>query len=133
MGGGEIKPTSGPLVAGEKEYLASQGKYYEQGEGPPLEELSDAWVAFFLYAGTATGKSKQCSLVGADGYYETARCAVECAMALRFDKAELPHKGGVMCAASCGQKWYANRLINSGIRWKMGGWHEESEMTPPAK
>merc|ERR1719210_1149798 len=58
--GGELKPTTGPSVGGEKEMLQQQGKYYEQGEGPPLEELADAWVAFFLYAQTASGKSKQC-------------------------------------------------------------------------
>merc|ERR1719436_2255474 len=85
--GGEIKPTTGPSVGGEKEMLEQQGKYYKQGEGPPLEELADAWIAMFLYAQSTGGKEKKCSFVGADGYYETARCAIEMAMTLRFDKA----------------------------------------------
>merc|ERR1712127_100692 len=126
-GGGDKIPKSGPSVGSEKELLEQQGKYYKQGEGPPLEELSDAWIANFMYAESVTGETLKCSLVGADGYFETARCAVEMAMTLRFDKAELPHKGGVMSAASCGQKWYANRLINSGIKWKMGDWFEEAD------
>merc|ERR1712157_301802 len=125
---GAIKEEGGPSAASEKEMLEQQGKYYKQGEGPPLEELSDAFVAFFQITESTGGQQTKCSAVGCDGYYETARCAVEMAMTLRFDKAELPHKGGVMCAASCGQKWYANRLINSGIKWKMGSWYEESEL-----
>eukprot|EP00414_Alexandrium_minutum_P001623 CAMPEP_0113818674 /NCGR_PEP_ID=MMETSP0328-20130328/358_1 /TAXON_ID=39455 /ORGANISM="Alexandrium minutum" /LENGTH=527 /DNA_ID=CAMNT_0000786609 /DNA_START=72 /DNA_END=1655 /DNA_ORIENTATION=- /assembly_acc=CAM_ASM_000350 len=131
--GGEKIPKFGPSVGSEKELLEQQGKYYKQGEGPPLEELSDAWINTNLYAESTHGEIMKCSLVGCDGYYETARCAVEMAMTLRFDKAELPHKGGVMCAASCGQKWYANRLINSGIKWKMGDWLAENEMSPPDK
>lgn len=131
--GGELKPTTGPSVGGEKEMLEQQGKYYKQGEGPPLEELSDAWVAFFMYAETTGGKAMKCSICGKDGYYETARCAIEMAMTLRFDKAELPHKGGVMNAAPCGQKWYMQRLINSGPKWRMGGWFEEDELSPCAE
>jgi len=132
-GGGDKIPKSGPSVGSEKELLEQQGKYYKQGEGPPLEELSDAWIANFMYAESVTGETLKCSLVGADGYFETARCAVEMAMTLRFDKAELPHKGGVMNAASCGQQWYANRLINSGIKWKMGEWFGEADLNPPEK
>jgi len=129
--GGELKPVAGPSVGGEKEALEKMGKYYKQGEGPPLEELSDAWVAFFCVAQSTSGHVQTCSLVGKDGYFETARCAVEMALALRYDKAELPHKGGVMNAAVCGQDWYAARLINSGLSWQMGRWHTEEEMIPP--
>mmetsp|Transcript_6476 Transcript_6476/g.20820 ORF Transcript_6476/g.20820 Transcript_6476/m.20820 type:complete len:528 (-) Transcript_6476:157-1740(-) len=131
--GGEKIPRTGPSVGSEKELLEQQGKYYKQGEGPPLEELSDAWISAFMYAETVTGETMKCGLVGCDGYYETARCAVEMAMTLRFDKAELPFKGGVMNAASCGQTWYANRLIQSGIKWKMGAWFDEKDMSPPEK
>eukprot|EP00416_Gambierdiscus_australes_P023586 CAMPEP_0171060218 /NCGR_PEP_ID=MMETSP0766_2-20121228/3692_1 /TAXON_ID=439317 /ORGANISM="Gambierdiscus australes, Strain CAWD 149" /LENGTH=525 /DNA_ID=CAMNT_0011515769 /DNA_START=59 /DNA_END=1636 /DNA_ORIENTATION=- len=131
--GGEGRPSSGPSVGSEKELLEQQGKYYKQGEGPPLEELSDAWISVMLYSESVTGDILKCGLVGADGYYETARCAVEMAMTLRFDKAELPQKGGVMNAAACGQKWYANRLIQSGIKWKMGEWFKEEELNPPDK
>mmetsp|Transcript_63267 Transcript_63267/g.147344 ORF Transcript_63267/g.147344 Transcript_63267/m.147344 type:complete len:431 (-) Transcript_63267:89-1381(-) len=129
--GGELKPAAGPSVGGEKEALQAQGKYYKQGEGPPLEELSDAWVAFQLYAESTSGKTAFCGLIGRDGYFETARCAVEMALAMRYDKAELPHKGGVMNAAVCGQDWYARRLIGSGLKWRMGGWFDESEFGPP--
>lgn len=131
--GGELKPSTGPSVGGEKEMLEQQGKYYKQGEGPPLEELTDAWVAFFLFAETTGGVQARCSLVGCDGYYETARCAVEMAMTMRFDKAELPHKGGVMNAAVCGQGWYARRLIGSGLKWSMGEWFGEESLSPPDK
>jgi len=131
--GGEVKPVTGPSVGGEKEALEQQGKYYKQGEGPPLEELSDAWTSFHLIAETTGGHRTKCSIVGCDGYYETARCAVEMAMTLRFDKEHLPHKGGVMNAAPCGQTWYANRLISSGIKWKMGDWFGEADFGPPPK
>merc|ERR1711972_406944 len=70
---------------------------------------------------------KGCAL-GMDGYYETARCAVEMAMTCRFDKEHLPHKGGVLTAASCGQDYYAKRLIQSGIKFQMGRWWEEHEL-----
>jgi len=129
--GGEVKASSGPSVGGEKEALEKMGKYYKQGEGPPLEELSDAWVAFFLIAETTSGQKTACSLVGKDGYFETARCAVEMALACRFDKAQMPHKGGVMNAAVCGQQFYMGRLINSGLKWKANGWFDEHELSPP--
>merc|ERR1719346_328312 len=127
-GSGEKFPKYGPSVGSEKELLEQQGKYYKQGEGPPLEELSDAWTSCSIYAESITGEVMKCGLVGCDGYYETARCAVEMAMTLRFDKAELPHKGGVLNAAVCGQHWYLQRMIQSGIKFKMGSWHSEEEM-----
>merc|ERR1711998_598627 len=37
-------PKGMPTMRGEKEMLEQQGKYFKQGEGPPLEELSDAWI-----------------------------------------------------------------------------------------
>jgi len=121
----------GPSASNEKETLEQQGKYYAQGEGPRLEELSDAWVALFQWCESTGGHQVRSSMVGCDGYYETARCAVEMALTLRFDKAELPHKGGVMNAAPCGQTWYAKRLINSGLKFRMGSWFEESDLCPP--
>mmetsp|Transcript_49639 Transcript_49639/g.113058 ORF Transcript_49639/g.113058 Transcript_49639/m.113058 type:complete len:402 (+) Transcript_49639:2-1207(+) len=130
--GGELpKSAPGPSVSAEKEALQAQGKYFKQGEGPPLEELSDAWLGMCAYAETSTGKSTGCSCVGRDGYFETARCAVEFAMACRFDYAELPHKGGVLNAVPVGQRWYLRRMIQSGMKWSMGKWLEESELSPP--
>merc|ERR1719188_524824 len=51
--GGEVpKGPVGPSVNSEKEALIAQGKYFKQGEGPPLEELGDAWCAQFVWAMT---------------------------------------------------------------------------------
>lgn len=121
----------GASASSEKEYLEQQGKYYKQGEGPPVEELGDAWIAFFLWAESTTGHQVRCSLVGADPYFETARCAVEMAMTLRFDKEMLPHQGGVLNAAVAGQTWYAQRLISSGVKFRMGEWFGEQDLSPP--
>jgi len=124
------KGASGPSVAGEKEMLEAQGKYYKQGEGPPLEDLSDAWTASFMYTQTTSGKEIRCSICGNDGYFETARCAVEWAMTVRFDYDKLPHKGGVLNALVSGQHFYAKRLIESGLKFRMGGWLKEEELGP---
>mmetsp|Transcript_74879 Transcript_74879/g.165666 ORF Transcript_74879/g.165666 Transcript_74879/m.165666 type:complete len:226 (-) Transcript_74879:72-749(-) len=130
--GGELpKGPAGPSVSSEKEALMAQGKYFKQGEGPPLEELGDAWTAQFAYAETVDGQSMKCSFVGRDGYYETARCAVEFAMTCRFDREELPHKGGCLNAAVAGQKWYLRRIIQSGVKYSMGKWLEEEDCAPP--
>merc|ERR1712060_417303 len=59
---------AGGEVDREKEMLEQQGKYYKQGEGPPLEELGDAWIAIFVYAETMSGHTAKCSLVGGDGH-----------------------------------------------------------------
>merc|ERR1712039_686834 len=132
--GQEIKATGGPSVASEKEALEAQGKYYKQGEGPPLEELGDAWTGFFMWTKGDKGTVLKCSAIGHDGYYETARCAIEMAMTCRFDKAELPHKGGLLTAAAAGQNFYAKRMIQSGIKFKMGGdWFGEKEFSPPVR
>merc|ERR1712186_120379 len=128
--GGEKGP-AGPSVDAEKEALMAQGKYYKQGDGPPLEDLSDAWTAQFCYAETEGGDKIKCSWVGRDGYYETARCAVEFAMTCRFDIAELPHKGGNLTPTAAGQKQYLRRMIQSGIKFKMGEWIADSECSPP--
>lgn len=125
------KGVGGPSVSGEKEALEAQGKYYKQGEGPPLEELTDAWIAFLMFSQTTSGNMIFNALVGADGYFETARCAVEFAMTCRFDYHKLPHKGGVLTAAAAGQDFYARRLIESGLKYKMGGWFDEKELHPP--
>lgn len=121
----------GVSVADEEAALKAQGLYYAKGEGPPLESLGDAWTAVYMWAQGEKGTEVKCCSLGMDGYFETARCAVEMAMTCRFDKAELPHKGGVMTAASCGQGWFAKRLIQSGIKFRMGGWWEESELKSP--
>merc|ERR1719188_177684 len=130
--GGEVpKGPAGPSVAAEKEALMAQGKYFKQGDGPPLEDLSDAWTSQFAWAQTVAGEQMKCSWVGRDGYYETARCAVEFAMTCRFDIAELPHKGGNLTPTAAGQKQYLRRIIQSGIKFKMGEWIPDNECSPP--
>eukprot|EP00425_Heterocapsa_triquetra_P042209 CAMPEP_0195088184 /NCGR_PEP_ID=MMETSP0448-20130528/27814_1 /TAXON_ID=66468 /ORGANISM="Heterocapsa triquestra, Strain CCMP 448" /LENGTH=544 /DNA_ID=CAMNT_0040121809 /DNA_START=102 /DNA_END=1736 /DNA_ORIENTATION=+ len=138
------KGVGGPSVSGEKEALEAMGKYYKQGEGPPLEELGDAWIAAMIYAMTTSGNVVFNAFCGADGYFETARCAVEFAMTMRFDYHKLPHKGGVLTATVAGQDCYAKRLIESGVKYKIGsatagnladagaaGWFTEEELGPP--
>jgi short subunit dehydrogenase-like uncharacterized protein len=130
--GGEVKAAQGPSVSGEKELLEAQGKYYKQGEGPPLEELADAWVCFQTYCLTEKGNGKMCGFVGCDGYFETARAAVECAMACIFDKDQIKIRGGVLNATPVGQMPYLNRIINSGIHYRMGDdFFPEEVMHPP--
>merc|ERR1719469_229690 len=121
---------AGPSVADEKAELEAQGKYYKQGEGPPLELLTDAWGGFFMWAQTTSGRELRCSQLGNDGYFETARCALEFAFTVRFDYDKLKHKGGVINAVVAGQEHYARRLIRSGLKWKVDAWFDPSECGP---
>merc|ERR1712182_114322 len=102
---------------GDKEMLEQQGKYFKQGEGPPLEELGDAWIGVMGWAKSEGGAQAYTSIIGKDGYYETARCAVECAMCMRFNYDELHIKGGHVTATACGQRFYAERLVASGLKY----------------
>lgn len=127
------KPSGGAgpaTVDKEKELLEAQGRYYKQGEGPPLEDLADAWTVNNMWAETTSGKEIRCAYVGNDAYFETARCAIEWALTVRFDYDQLPQKGGVLSAAVSGGMPYAKRLIASGVKFKMGGWFPQSEMGP---
>eukprot|EP00930_Biecheleria_cincta_P098228 TRINITY_DN89902_c0_g1_i1.p1 TRINITY_DN89902_c0_g1~~TRINITY_DN89902_c0_g1_i1.p1 ORF type:complete len:543 (+),score=106.19 TRINITY_DN89902_c0_g1_i1:42-1631(+) len=132
MAASGVKAPAGPSVAGEKEALQQQGKYFKQGEGPPLDQLADAWISFNCWAQTTGGHEARCGIVGGDGYFETARCAVEMAMTMRFDRDQLPCRGGVLNAAVVGQTWWADRLINSGLKFRMGEWMTQEDMSPPA-
>jgi short subunit dehydrogenase-like uncharacterized protein len=118
-------------VADEKKQLEAEGKYYGAGEGPPLEDLDDAWVGFLCYAKSATGNMAKCSWIGRDGYYETCRMAVEMALTLRFDYDKLPVKGGVLTPSVAGGTFVVKRLVDSGIKFKMGDWHDTADMGPP--
>merc|ERR1712176_1471248 len=130
--GGEVQATAAPSVSSEKEALEAQGKYYKQGEGPPLEELADAWICFQTYCMSEQGNYKMAGFVGCDGYFETARAAVECAMACIFDKDQIKIRGGVLNATPVGQMPYLNRIINSGIHYRMGDdFFPEEVMHPP--
>jgi short subunit dehydrogenase-like uncharacterized protein len=124
-------PAPGPSVAGEKEQLEAAGKYYAQGEGPPLEELGDAWIGMMCFAQTTSGKELRSGSIGCDGYFETARCAVEFAMCCRFDYDKLPVKGGVVNSVVAGQEFLAKRLQNSGVKWFHDRWFGPEETGPP--
>merc|ERR1719277_2624717 len=130
-GKGAGPSAAGPSVADEKAALEASGKYYKQGEGPPLELLGDAWIGFFMYAQTTSGKELRCSEIGNDGYFETARCALEFAFTVRFDYEKLKHKGGVLNAVVIGQEHLAKRMIRSGLQFRLEGWFDPSEVGPP--
>ncbi|CAE7827113.1 DRG2 [Symbiodinium sp. CCMP2456] len=131
QGGGGGGGGAGGSVEAEKKALEAKGVYYGAGEGPPLEELDDAWSAWFVWAQTEKGHEVRCDFIGRDGYFETARIAVETAMCLVFDREALPFRGGVLTpAVACGEA-LAQRLINSGVKFSMGKWHDVSEFNPP--
>mmetsp|Transcript_98163 Transcript_98163/g.174754 ORF Transcript_98163/g.174754 Transcript_98163/m.174754 type:complete len:534 (-) Transcript_98163:116-1717(-) len=118
-------------VDAERAALEAKGQYYGAGEGPPLEELDDAWVGWFLWAQTEKGHEIKCDFIGRDGYFETARVAIETSMCLIFDREALPFKGGVLTpAVACGTS-LAQRIIDSGVKFKMGDWHGPEEHFPP--
>jgi len=125
-------PQQGAMtVADEAELLKQQGKYYAQGEGPALEDLGDAWSGQVTWAQSTSGHEVRCSFIGGDGYFETARMAIESAMTCRFDRDNLPLKGGVLTTTVNGQTWLAERLINSGIKFQMGGWFAPEDCRAP--
>jgi len=118
-------------VDAEKKKLEKAGKYYGQGEGPPLEEIEDAWMMYRFYAETPSGKSFKMSIRGQDGYYETARMAIELALTLRFDRLQLPFKGGALTPAIAGGECLAKRLFDSGVTVKMGEWESSDGLPAP--
>jgi len=133
-GGDELaKPFGqyGMTLEDESEMLKSQGMEFKEGEGPKVEDMADAWSGFFLYAESQHGSQVKCSFVGADGYYETSRVAVETALTLRFDRAKLPYKGGVLTPSTAGSTSLVERLIESGVKFKMGDWMAGADLAPP--
>merc|ERR1719232_1901604 len=92
----------GMTLGDEKAMYRSEGREFDEGEGPAVDDLSDAWSGFFLQAESANGHEVKCSFVGADGYYETSRVAIEAARTLCKDRDKLPLKGGVLTPAVAG-------------------------------
>lgn len=121
----------GMTLEEEEAMLKSEGREFKEGDGPAVEDLSDAWSGFFLHAESTNGNQVKCSFVGADGYYETSRVAVETALTLRFDKDKLPYKGGVLTPSVAGGTALVDRLVASGVKFKMGEWMESSALAPP--
>ena len=84
-----------------------------------------------MWAESEKGHEVKCNMVGRDGYFETARVAIETAMCLAFDKPKLPYKGGVLTpTVACGT-FLAQRMIDSGIKFKMGDWFGPADLNPP--
>jgi len=125
------KKSGGVGVEAEKERLMAEGAYYAEGDGPPLETLDDAWTGYFIWAESEGGHEMKASIVGRDGYFETARAAIEMALTLRFDYDKLPFKGGVTTAIVAGGTPWASRLIDSGMKVRMGDWFPNEECAPP--
>lgn len=121
----------GASVEQEKANLEASGKYYGAGEGPALEDLEDAWVGYMMWAKSENGHESFMSFVGRDGYFETARMAVETALTLVFDYDKLRFKGGVLTPTVAGGEHLLKRLLNGGMTMKLGEWHTEAERTPP--
>mmetsp|Transcript_69182 Transcript_69182/g.130396 ORF Transcript_69182/g.130396 Transcript_69182/m.130396 type:complete len:549 (-) Transcript_69182:109-1755(-) len=118
-------------AAGEKEALEAAGKYYKQGEGPALEDLGDAFIGFNVIAETVNGIIAKNGGCGGDGYFETARCAIECALASVFDRDECPIKGGCLPANCCVAKPAMGRMINAGFKFEANRWLNQDEWVPP--
>merc|ERR550525_904927 len=105
---------NGMTLEEEESLLKSEGREFKEGEGPALEDLSDAWSGFFLSGESVNGNQAKCSFVGADGYFETCRVAVETALTLRFDRGKLSFKGGVLTPSAAGGNALVDRLVSSG-------------------
>merc|ERR1712113_227555 len=125
----EKKGGGGVSVDAERAALEAAGKYYKQGEGPPLEDLDDAWVGYFLWAETESGREIKANFLGRDGYFETARVAIEMALTLIFDKDKLAFRGGVLTPTVSGGEHLAKRMIDSGVKFKMGDWFLKASIT----
>lgn len=133
-GKGELaKPMGqyGMTLDEEAAVLRKEGRHFGDGEGPDIEEMADAWTGFFLHAESTNGNQVKCSFVGGDGYWETARVAVEMALTLRFDRDKLPYRGGVLTPSVAGGTCLIERLLDSGVKFKMGEWMESYDLAPP--
>lgn len=118
-------------VADEAAAAKAAGVYYKEGEGPPLEDLEDAWVSVFTWVQSTGGHEAKCGFMGRDGYFETARVAIELCMAILFDKEKLPFPGGVLPPALAGGHCIRNRIKASGHLFREDRWFDESEWKPP--
>lgn len=117
----------------EMNRLTGEGRIFNgEDEGPKTTDMTDAWSGFFLYAESVNGNTEKCSFVGADGYFETSRVALETALTLVFDKDQLPHKGGVLTPSVAGGGALLARLMDSGVKFKMGSWLDGSDLKAPS-
>lgn len=114
----------------EQEELDSEGKHYPLGEGPAIQDMT-SWSGYFLAAESSSGNSVKCSFVGADGYYETSRMAVEAALTLCLDREHLPYRGGVLTPSTAGGTRLIERVKHSGVKFKLGAWMDSIDLAPP--
>jgi len=121
----------GMTLEDEEAACRSSGREFPEGKGPKVEGMCNSWSGFFLYAESSNGNPVKCSFIGNDGYLETSRMAVETAKTLRFDRQKLPYKGGVLTPSVAGSTPLVERLLESGVKFKMGSWHESQEQAPP--
>eukprot|EP00971_Amphidinium_carterae_P035257 694021-Amphidinium_carterae.1 len=131
----QVAGKSHASVEDEKKALEEKGLYYKEGEGPSLELLGEAWTAYFVRSESTSGHVAKASLVGKDGYYETARAAIETALCLVFDRKELPYKGGVLPPTVAMADKLLIRLQRSNLRINVKEWipHDTPYgMIPPA-
>ena len=126
----EFKKSGSTSTKAEEERLKKEGKYYGPGEGPPLDDLFEIGV-YSLYHGvgiTESGKKVCWSIKGRDGYFETARMAVEAALAMSESGDELRSgsesvRGGVLTPGIAGKHVLFDRIRKAGmgfIDWSPG-------------
>ena len=126
----EFKKSGSTSTKAEEERLKKEGKYYGPGEGPPLDDLFEIGV-YSLYHGvgiTESGKKVCWSIKGRDGYFETARMAVEAALAMSESGDELRSgsesvRGGVLTPGIAGKHVLFDRIRAAGmgfIDWSPG-------------
>lgn len=121
----------GMTLEDEEAACRSSGREFKEGQGPKVDSMSNAWSGFFLHAESCSGNQAKCSFVGNDGYLETSRMAVETAKTLRFDRKKLPYQGGVLTPSTAGATSLLERLLESGVKFKMGSWHESYDQVAP--
>ena len=126
----DFKKNGSTSTKAEEERLKKEGKYYGPGEGPPLDDLFAIGV-FSLYHAvgvTESGKKICWSIKGRNGYFETARVAVEAALttsesgvALRSGPESV--RGGVLTPGIAGKHVLFDRIRKAGmgfIDWSPG-------------
>jgi len=118
-------------VAEEEARLKAIGKYYAEGEGPPLEDLATVWGNYMVWAQSEKGHETKCAFLGKDGYFETARVAIELAMTVLFDREKLEFTGGVLPPALVGGHHLVERINHSGNRFRIGDWFHRHELEAP--
>eukprot|EP00658_Telonema_sp_P-2_P040949 TRINITY_DN29283_c0_g2_i1.p1 TRINITY_DN29283_c0_g2~~TRINITY_DN29283_c0_g2_i1.p1 ORF type:complete len:164 (+),score=36.69 TRINITY_DN29283_c0_g2_i1:170-661(+) len=103
--------------------LIDQGRLPGPGQGPSPAQRSKSRFQSLLIAESRAGESVVCTVNGGEGgYEETAKMAVEAALALIYDGAACPGVvggGGFMTPAACMGTVLIHRLNNAGIKFQV--------------